>query len=193
MSEEKTRFFIGTAHDIRTPLTLIKAPLEEMVERQQVKQAGEDNLKMALRSVNNLLRLVTDLINFERSDMYTPQLYIGEYELDSYLESTCEAFHTYASLKNISFTRTGATSRLNVWFDRDKMDSILKNLLSNALKYTPRNGSVQVRAFTEGHTWGIEITDTGIGIPPRTGRILVEGSSGEATRLTRKCREAESG
>lgn len=70
-----------------------------MVERQQVKQAGEDNLKMALRSVNNLLRLVTDLINFERSDMYTPQLYIGEYELDSYLESTCEAFHTYASLK----------------------------------------------------------------------------------------------
>ena len=55
----------------------IKAPLEEMVERQQVKQAGEDNLKMALRSVNNLLRLVTDLINFERSDMYTPQLYIG--------------------------------------------------------------------------------------------------------------------
>ncbi len=167
LSEEKTRFFIGTAHDIRTPLTLIKAPLEEMVERQQVKQAGEDNLKMALRSVNNLLRLVTDLINFERSDMYTPQLYIGEYELDSYLESTCEAFHTYASLKNISFTRTGATSRLNVWFDRDKMDSILKNLLSNALKYTPRNGSVQVRAFTEGHTWGIEITDTGIGIPAK--------------------------
>lgn len=54
---------------------------------------------------------------------------------------------------------------MNVWFDRDKMDSILKNLLSNALKYTPRNGNVHVCAYTEQNTWSIEVSDTGIGIP----------------------------
>lgn len=138
LSEEKTRFFINTAHDIRTPLTLIKAPLEEVVERQQVKEEGTDNVGVALRSVNNLLQLVTDLINFERADVYTSQLYVGEYELHSYLESTCETFRTYASQKNVNLSCESKFPFMNVWFDRDKMDSILKNLLSNALKYTPR-------------------------------------------------------
>ena len=165
LSEEKTRFFINTAHDIRTPLTLIKAPLEEVVERQQVKEEGTDNVGVALRSVNNLLQLVTDLINFERADVYTSQLYVGEYELHSYLESTCETFRTYASQKNVNLSCESKFPFMNVWFDRDKMDSILKNLLSNALKYTPRNGNVHVCAYTEQNTWSIEVSDTGIGIP----------------------------
>ena len=165
LSEEKTRFFINTAHDIRTPLTLIKAPLEEVVERQQVKEEGTDNVGVALRSVNNLLQLVTDLINFERADVYTSQLSVGEYELHSYLESTCETFRTYASQKNVNLSCESKFPFMNVWFDRDKMDSILKNLLSNALKYTPRNGNVHVCAYTEQNTWSIEVSDTGIGIP----------------------------
>ena len=165
LSEEKTRFFINTAHDIRTTLTLIKAPLEEVVERQQVKEEGTDNVGVALRSVNNLLQLVTDLINFERADVYTSQLYVGEYELHSYLESTCETFRTYASQKNVNLSCESKFPFMNVWFDRDKMDSILKNLLSNALKYTPRNGNVHVCAYTEQNTWSIEVSDTGIGIP----------------------------
>lgn len=124
-----------------------------MVERQQVKEEGTDNVGVALRSVNNLLQLVTDLINFERADVYTSQLSVGEYELHSYLESTCETFRTYASQKNVNLSCESKFPFMNVWFDRDKMDSILKNLLSNALKYTPRNGNVHVCAYTEQNTW----------------------------------------
>ncbi|MBS5412488.1 MAG: response regulator [Bacteroides thetaiotaomicron] len=181
LSEEKTQFFIHTAHDIRTPLTLIKAPLEEVVEKKQVKIEGADNVRMALKSVDNLLQLVTDLINFERADVYTSQLYIGEYELDSYLDSICETFRTYASQKSINLSHESRFPFLNVWFDRDKMDSILKNLLSNALKYTPRNGNVHICAFIDQNTWNIEVRDTGIGIPAgerkNLGRRFFRGSN----------------
>ena len=144
ISDEKTCFFIHTAHDVRTPLTLIKAPLEEVVEKDMVKAEGMDNVRMALKSVDGLLGLVTSLIDFESTDNYTLRLHVSEYELNSYLETTCEAFRTYASIRDIDITRESGFPYLNVRFDKDKMDSILKNILSNALKYTPRGGSIQV-------------------------------------------------
>ena len=89
------------------------------------------------------------------------RLHVSEYELNSYLETTCEAFRTYASIRDIDITRESGFPYLNVRFDKDKMDSILKNILSNALKYTPRGGSIQVRAFVDRHVWGVEVEDTG--------------------------------
>lgn len=172
ISDEKTRFFINTAHDIRTPLTLIKAPIEELTEKGLVRQEGEDNVKVALKSVDSLLRLVTDLINFERTDVYNSRLYIAEYELGHYLETLCGTFRTYASLKNVSLSLENGFSHLTVWFDRDKMDSVMRNILSNALKYTPRGGSVHVRTVADRHTWSIEVSDTGIGIPHEEQKLL---------------------
>lgn len=172
ISDEKTCFFIHTAHDVRTPLTLIKAPLEEVVEKDMVKAEGMDNVRMALKSVDGLLGLVTSLIDFESTDNYTLRLHVSEYELNSYLETTCEAFRTYASIRDIDITRESGFPYLNVRFDKDKMDSILKNILSNALKYTPRGGSIQVRAFADRHVWGVEVEDTGIGIPPEERKKL---------------------
>ena len=109
-----------------------------------VKAEGMDNVRMALKSVDGLLGLVTSLIDFESTDNYTLRLHVSEYELNSYLETTCEAFRTYASIRDIDITRESGFPYLNVRFDKDKMDSILKNILSNALKYTPRGGSIQV-------------------------------------------------
>lgn len=131
-----------------------------------------DNVRMALKSVDGLLGLVTSLIDFESTDNYTLRLHVSEYELNSYLETTCEAFRTYASIRDIDITRESGFPYLNVRFDKDKMDSILKNILSNALKYTPRGGSIQVRAFVDRHVWGVEVEDTGIGIPPEERKKL---------------------
>ena len=165
ISDEKTRFFINTAHDIRTPLTLIKAPLEELNNRDLVNKEGKKHVGMALRNVDVLLRLVTNLINFERIDTYSSHLYIAEYELGAYISGICDTFRSYAKVKHIQLVCESSCNYLNVWFDRDKMDSILKNILSNALKYTPENGSIHVRASECGENWCIEVRDTGIGIP----------------------------
>lgn len=165
VSDEKTRFFINTAHDIRTPLTLIKAPLEEVVENHMVTEQALPHMNMALKNVNTLLQLTTNLINFERVDVYSSTLYVSEHELNTYINDVCATFRKYAEMKHVRFVCETNFDYLNVWFDSDKMSSILKNILSNALKYTPENGSVCICAYDEGSTWSIEVRDTGIGIP----------------------------
>ena len=136
-----------------------------------VEGEGMDNVRMALKSVDGLLGLVTSLIDFESTDNYTLRLHVSEYELNSYLETTCEAFRTYASIRDIDITRESGFPYLNVRFDKDKMDSILKNILSNALKYTPRAGvSRSVPSRTA--CMGVEVEDTGIGIPPEERKKL---------------------
>ena len=165
VSDEKTRFFINTAHDIRTPLTLIKAPLEEVLENRMGAEQALPHINMALKNVNTLLQLTTNLINFERIDVYSSTLYVSEYELNSYMNDVCATFRKYAEMKHVRFVYESNFDYLSVWFDSDKMGSILKNILSNALKYTPEDGSVCIYASEEGNSWSIEVKDTGIGIP----------------------------
>lgn len=92
ISDEKTRFFVNTAHDIRTPLTLIKAPLEEMLENKTLNEAETNNMHMALRNVNSLLHMTTNLINFERAEVYSSHLYIAEYELNTLYKGDIQYF-----------------------------------------------------------------------------------------------------
>ena len=165
ISDEKTQFFINTAHDIRTPLTMIKAPLEELLDEEPLTDTGITRTKAALRNVDSLLRLATNLINFERADVYSSELSISEYELNTYLKDVCSSFSSYATIKHIDFTYKSNFNYLNVWFDKEKMESIFKNIISNALKYTPENGNVQVFVSETSDSWSVEVRDTGIGIP----------------------------
>ena len=172
ISDEKTRFFVNTAHDIRTPLTLIKAPLEEVVENHLVSEKALPHMNMALRNVDTLLQLTTNLINFERIDVYSSTLYVSEYELNSYMNNVCATFRKYAEMKHIRFVYESNFNYLNVWFDKEKMDSILKNIISNSLKYTAENGKVSVSVSDMNDFWKVVISDTGIGIPASEQRKL---------------------
>lgn len=165
IADEKFQFFVNTAHDIRTPLTLIKAPLEDIKDREEMTIEGQRNMNTAIRNINILLRLTTNLLNFERLALYSSNLYVAEFELNSFITDIMRSFYSYADVKRINFNYSSNFKHLNVWFDREKMDSILKNIISNALKYTPENGSVDVYASATGNSWSVEVKDTGIGIP----------------------------
>lgn len=172
ISDEKIHFFINTAHDIRTPLTLIKAPLEELREKETLSKDGISNMNTALRNVNALLRLTTNLINFERADVYSSELCISEHELNTFMNEIFNAFQQYAHIKHINFTYESNFKYLNVWFDKEKMESIFKNIISNALKYTPENGNVHISVWETSDSWSVEVKDTGIGIPANEQRKL---------------------
>ena len=165
ISDEKTQFFINTAHDIRTPLTLIKAPLEELLEEETLTDNGITRTNIALRNVESLLRLVSNLINFERTDIYSSKMSVSEYELNSYMNEIYDTFSSYAAIKRIEYTYESTFSYLNVLFDKEKMDSILKNIISNSLKYTPESGKVSISVSDTNDSWKVIIKDTGIGIP----------------------------
>ncbi len=165
ISKEKIQFFINTAHDIRTPLTLIKAPLEELQEKEPLSEEGQRRMQTALRNVNALIHLATNLIRFERVDTYSERLHVRNCELQSYLNDTLDVFRPFAESHRVQLTLTTPQEPLHIWIDKDKMDSILKNLLSNALKYTPDGGHVEVVCQSNEKEWSITIKDSGIGIP----------------------------
>ena len=122
-------------------------------------------MNTALRNVNALLRLTTNLINFERADVYSSELYISEHEINTFMNEIFNAFQQYANIKHINFTYESNFKYMNVWFDKEKMESIFKNIISNALKYTPENGNVQIFVSETTDSWSVEVRDTGIGIP----------------------------
>lgn len=154
-----------TAHDIRTPLTLIKAPLGEILKNEQLTEQGNANLNLAIQSTDNLSELANNLMNFQKEELYSSRILVTRHELNQYIQSYMQQFKAYAEQKGINFHYQSDFSSLEVWIDQNKIDSILQNLLSNALKYTPKGGSVTIEAGHNKSRWTLIIKDTGIGIP----------------------------
>ena len=88
-----------------------------------------------------------------------------EYELNTYMNEIYNSFSSYAAIRRIEYTYESTFSYMNVSFDKEKMDSILKNIISNSLKYTPENGKVSISVSDTNDSWKVIIKDTGIGIP----------------------------
>lgn len=164
-SLDKIQFFKNTAHDIRTPLTLIKAPLSEIQRTENLSDNGKRNLALAIQNADNLNELSTNLINFEKEELYTETLRVNKFDLNKYVRAYIEPYKDFASQKGLSLVfKTTLTEKLEVWIDKNKMDSILRNLLTNAMKYTPANGVVTVETGKDKNFWTIQISDTGMGI-----------------------------
>ncbi len=164
ISKEKIQFFINTAHDIRTPLTLIKAPLSDLSRNEELSDQGKMNLQLAIRSTDKLSDLATKLIDFQKEELYTSDINVVQCDINRYVESFLEQFKAHAEKKNLNLEFVGSGDKLEAWIDRNKLDSIIHNLVSNALKYTPEGGEVKVKVRNNKKYWSLKITDTGIGI-----------------------------
>ena len=164
LSREKIQFFIHTAHDIRTPLTLIKGPLSEICRTETLTDKGLKNLQHAIRSTDSLAELANKLIDFQKEELYTSNINVLKCDLNQYVRNYTESFQPYSHKKEIQLTFIGTETPIEGWIDPHKMDSILQNLLSNAMKYTPEGGQVNVRLQLNRSEWQLDITDTGIGI-----------------------------
>lgn len=163
LAEDKVNFFIQTAHDLRTPLTLIKAPLEEISGNENLTDRGKQNVQTALKSANDLIIFASDLLNMERQKMKKTCLHISQVNLNMYLQELIIPFQLYARTKHIDLTfRSPANGK--VWIDRSRIDSIMYNLVNNALKYTPAEGSILIKANMSDEEWTVSISDTGMGM-----------------------------
>lgn len=164
ISQAKINFFMQTAHDIRTPLTLIKAPLGEILKNEQLTEQGTTNLNLAIQSTDNLSELANNLMDFQKEELYSSKISVVRYELNQYIQNYMQQFKAYAEQKGIDFQYKSSFTSLEVWIDQNKIDSILQNLLSNALRYTPKGGSVTIETDHNKNRWILTIKDTGIGI-----------------------------
>ncbi|MEQ8419931.1 MAG: ATP-binding protein [Arenibacter algicola] len=165
----KMDFFAKMSHEIQTPLTLILIPLENMLDR--ALKSGNLLLQQRLRSISNnanrLSRIVFELTSLRDKELERLVLRPSENNLTDDLKAITESFMEQAKFKGIHFKCSYPDVKLKMWYDKDKIEHIFFNLLSNAFKFTPKGGYIILDAIIE--DWErnvkISITDSGPGIP----------------------------
>jgi signal transduction histidine kinase/DNA-binding response OmpR family regulator len=159
----KDQLYANVSHEFRTPLTIILGPLERLLRREH-SPASRGHLETIRRNAQRLLRLVEQLLELARLDAAkavdpSPQ------PAGNRVHTLVQSFDTLAEDQGIQLTSQSAPA---VWAtcDADALDTIVVNLISNAIKYTPRSGQISVSVEPDGEDWvAITVADTGIGIP----------------------------
>lgn len=163
----KSRFFANLSHEFRTPLMLIKGPLEQLIHG-RIKENRIEYYKMALRNTEKLQHLIDELLELSQLELEKIPLNLEKHNIVILLQSILSTFNPLAEQKNISFSFISSINELIVSLDKDKLEKIINNLLSNAFKFTASGGSVTVRLVVEHNdnksTARIMISDSGIGI-----------------------------
>jgi signal transduction histidine kinase len=169
--KEKIRSFISIAHDIRTPISLIKAPLSELETQRELPEESKKIVAVAVKNAEKLLSMVTQLLDLQKTELHAECLKVSPYDIKAYLEEKIAEFHMAVLQKGVEIQLKAEADMPQVWMDRDKMDHIVDNLLSNALKYTEK-GIIYITVRTTKKKWSIEVKDTGIGIPKEEQRNI---------------------
>ncbi|RAJ91091.1 signal transduction histidine kinase [Larkinella arboricola] len=165
---QKTRFFDNLTHEFRTPLTLILAPVDRLLGHLQDQQARKD-LQTVERNARTLLGLINQLLDITKLEAQTMPLTVSAGDLIAHTERLLDQFRPLAREKQIRLTFQAQELAGQWWYDAEKWQKILFNLLSNALKFTPAGGAVSVeleRISSQEHTQQVQLTvrDTGVGI-----------------------------
>ncbi len=172
INEKRHSFFTNITHEFRTPLTLIINPLKDLVFGKQKAENGE--LELVYRNARRLLSLVDQLLLFRRTESETGKLQVAKMDIRQVAEETFSYFIHQAKSKGIRYEFQCPDELPVLYGDREKLQIIFYNLLSNALKYTPANGSILFRMWEEDNMVVTEVADSGPGIPPETGSHLFE-------------------
>lgn len=167
----KLSFFTNVSHDIRTPLTLISAPIEQLQKSTHLDEQERFLLNMAHKNVTVLLRLINQILDFRKYENGKLELHLSRFDLQKSLLEWTDSFKALSYRKQIHFQcQIEKDEHPEVIADAEKMERILYNLLSNAFKFTPTNGSVTVSQsffMKEGTRWiRLSVRDDGVGISP---------------------------
>ena len=163
MEEDKIRFFTNISHDLKTPLTLVVAPLEKIREH-NLPDAIRTEIDVAWRNARQLYNLVLELLDFRRLDVGKEKLNLSHGDIVSFVRQTAQAFAYYTIRKHIDLRLELPETAFETQFDENKMRRIITNLMSNAYKYNIDGGSVIVSLKILEKKFALSVTDTGIGV-----------------------------
>jgi signal transduction histidine kinase/CheY-like chemotaxis protein/AraC-like DNA-binding protein len=165
LNEFKSRFFSNISHELRTPLTLILSPLEQMEEQTQAPLLKK-RLNVMLRNGRKLLSRINQLLDLARLEKGGIRIALQEEEINPVLGQIIEPFTLFAAEKGIRILYLEEHSGIRLCFDRDILEKIIDNLLSNALKFTPPGGEITITLglIPDKKQVRIIVRDTGTGI-----------------------------
>ena len=175
LNEMKLRFFTDISHEFRTPLTLIYGPIIELMEQFKNNSKVYSILLPLNLNINRMLRLLNQLLDFRKAESNQLKLYLSKGDLMTLLRNIKDSYVELANSKNITLKLETECDEYITWYDEDKLDKIVHNLLSNAFKYTSNNGSVIINfKIKNDNGVVISIIDTGKGIPQRNKQKVFE-------------------
>jgi signal transduction histidine kinase/ligand-binding sensor domain-containing protein/DNA-binding response OmpR family regulator len=166
----KQQFFTNISHELRTPISLILPPIQQTLKRENLDEESRSLLNLAEKNSHRLLRLVNQILDFRKLEHESLEIKISPFDISVFCQELYTLFTDKAARKQIHFTFQSKV-RDKIWADRDKIETVLYNLLSNAFKFTGQGGSVDVavnpylpdKDFPKGAIQ-IIVSDTGIGI-----------------------------
>ena len=173
LTEKKIDFFTHVSHEFRTPLTLIINPLKELLA-EETSEPVQKKLTIAQRSAKRLLSLVNQLLLFRKTDAADQQLRMETFDLTETCNEVYLSFIQLAASKKINLVFNKPEDKILFHGDKEKIEIILFNLLTNALKYTPSNGEISLSISDREHELNVEVKDSGDGIPEGVGDKLFD-------------------
>lgn len=158
-------FFANISHEFRAPLTLINGAVSSLYEDDESSENREHMLGIVSRNVNRMLKLISQMLDFNKLDHDMLKLQISLANVSSVIRRSWEIFEIGAMQKNIDFNLIGCEEDRLGFVDSDKLEKIIYNLLSNALKFTPLGGRIDVNCiFDDEGKLQVTVSDTGIGL-----------------------------
>lgn len=173
VNDLKLQFFTNISHEFKTPLTLILGPLEKLIESNKTDTTLKNMLVLMQRNANQLHKLIQQVLEFRKIENNEIELSVSEVDIVNHCKETLESFKVLSAEKGIELKFESTEEKIVDWFDVDKIQKIINNLLSNALKYTQQNGKIilSINIYKsdkkEGDSKFVDITikDNGSGIP----------------------------
>ena len=157
-------FFANISHEFRAPLTLINAAVSTLGDEDEPKEDRLHTLGIVRRNVGRMLKLVTQMLDFNKLDHDMLKLNVALSNVPDIIRRSWEIFEIGAGQKNVDFRLTGCDRDRLGFIDADKLEKIIYNLCSNALKFTPPGGRIDVDCSWEDNKLTVSVADTGIGL-----------------------------
>lgn len=168
-TQSKLAFFTNVSHDLRTPLTLIAEPVDQLADADNLTQQQRTLMRIARKNVKILQRLINQILDFRKYENGKLELRLSEIDFSQALHDWMDSFYSVARKRDIKLKIDPPTADkpVAVAIDAEKIERVFFNLLSNAFKYTPDNGKITVSYECDDKTLTFKIADTGEGISER--------------------------
>jgi signal transduction histidine kinase/DNA-binding response OmpR family regulator len=174
INQMKLQFFTNISHEFRTPLTLILSPLEKILENPLPNEWLKQQLLLINKNAGRLQNLIDQLLDFRKSETGKLKLNVCQGDLIHFLNEIFCSFIDFADKNEIQTNFSSQLPKLEILFDKNIIERIVFNLMSNAFKFTPGGGKVDVLVKTEDQWAVIEVADTGIGISQKEISLIFE-------------------
>jgi signal transduction histidine kinase/DNA-binding response OmpR family regulator/ligand-binding sensor domain-containing protein len=166
LSDLKIKFFTNISHELRTPLTLIKGPIQELKERERLSDKGLQYVDLMEKNTDQMLQLVNQILDFRKIQNGKMRLHVSQVNLNTLMDTFYKEFQMLAEENEIDYAFHLPDEPVMVWVDKQRLGIVIRNVISNAFKFTPSGGRIFVSLglTDDGKKCCIRIEDSGVGI-----------------------------